>query len=161
MVENPVVNRVLFEGNKKVKNNIIVTLVDTKPRGVLNQATLQGDVARIEGYYAKLGRGGATVEPRVVDIGDNRVDITFVITDGKRVGISSVNFIGNHAYSSSRLRGLISTRTTNFMSWLSKRDVYDEAKLYADQEVLRRFYMAHGFADFRILSAEAVLERCG
>ena len=161
VVENPIVNRVLFEGNKKVKNNIIVTLVDTKPRGVLNQTTVQGDVARIVGYYSSIGRGGATVEPRITDVGDNRVDVTFVVSDGERVGISKINFIGNQAFSASRLKGLITTRQTNFMSWLSKRDVYDQQKLANDQETLRRFYTNHGYADFRVLSADAVLNDAG
>ena len=155
VVESPIVNRVLFEGNKKVKNNILVTMVDTKPRGVLNDATLQGDVKRIQDYYTHVGRGETSVEPRITQLDNNRVDITFVIADGRRQGIRSITFVGNRAFSSGRLRGLMQTRATNIMSWLNKRDVYDEAKLAADQDALRRFYMSHGYADFRVLSAEA------
>jgi outer membrane protein insertion porin family len=154
VVEAPVVNRVLFEGNKKIKNNILITQVDTKPRSVLSDAKLQSDVARIRGYYASQGRGGASIETRVDDVGDGRVDVVFVINDGMRTGVKTITFIGNKAYSSSRLRGLMQTRTSNIMSWLNKRDVYDEARFAADQEALRRFYMSHGYADFRILSAE-------
>jgi outer membrane protein insertion porin family len=146
---------VLFEGNKKIKNNVLITQVNTKPREVLNDVTVQTDVQRITSYYASQGRGGASVEARIDDVGNGRVDVVFVISDGKRTGIKSVTFIGNNAYSSSRLRGLMQTRTTNIMSWLNKRDVYDEARFQADQEAIRRFYMQHGYADFRILSAEA------
>ena len=102
VVESPVVNRVLFEGNKKVKNNILLPLIDTKPRGILTEATLQADVKHISDYYAHLGRGGATVVPRVDHLDNNRVDVTFVISDGKRIGIKSISFVGNHAYSFGR-----------------------------------------------------------
>jgi outer membrane protein insertion porin family len=155
VVESPVVNRVLFEGNKKIKNNILVALIDTKSRDVLNDAKIQSDVQKISAYYASQGRSQATIEPRITPLEGNRVDVTFVISDGKRVGIKRIDFVGNHAFSSSRLRGIMQTRSTNIMSWLNKRDVYDEAKLARDQEALRQFYMAHGYADFRILSAES------
>jgi outer membrane protein insertion porin family len=158
VVESPVVNRVLFEGNKKIKNNILVALIDTKPRGILTDAKLQSDVQRISSYYASQGRSTATVEPRVTQLEGNRVDVTFVISDGKRVGIKTIKFVGNHAFSSSRLRGIMQTRSTNIMSWLSKSDVYDEGKLARDQDSLRKFYMAHGYADFRILSAESTFD---
>jgi outer membrane protein insertion porin family len=158
VVENSVVNRVLFEGNKKIKNNVLVALTDTKPRGMLTEAKLQSDVQKIKAYYASQGRGGATVESRVTQLEGNRVDVTFVISDGKRQGISRINFVGNQAFSSSRLRGIMQTRSTNIMSWLSKSDVYDEGKLARDQDALRRFYLAHGYADFRILSAESTFD---
>jgi outer membrane protein insertion porin family len=158
VVENPVVNSVVFEGNKKIKANILVQTVDLKPRGVLTDARLQSDVQRIRDYYARSGRPGALVSTRLTPLANNRVDIVFVIVEGNRTGVGSITFVGNQAFSSSRLVGVITTRTTNWLSWLNKRDIYKEEKLQADQEALRRFYLAHGFADFQVLGAESTLD---
>jgi outer membrane protein insertion porin family len=154
VVENPIIGRVLFTGNKKIKSDILVSLVDTKPRGVLTDARLQIDVQRIENYYESQGRGGATVETKIDQLPNNRVDVTFVISEGVRTGVYGISFVGNHAFSSSRLKSVVQTRTHNWLSWLNKRDVFSEAKLDADKEALTKFYTEHGYADFRVISAD-------
>jgi outer membrane protein insertion porin family len=154
VVENPVVNTVIFKGNKKVKSNILVQIVETKPRGVFTDAKLQSDVQRIEDYYGHNGRDLATVEPQVTKLADNRIDVVFVIHEGKRTGVGTISFVGNHAYSSQKLKGVIVSKQHNILSWLNRKDIFDEAKLAADQEALRRFYMAHGYADFRVVNVD-------
>ena len=154
VVENPVINTVILEGNKKLKSEVLVTLIESKARGVMTDAKLQADAQRLRDYYAHSGRSAATVDPKVTQLPDNRVDIDFVINEGERTGIASIHFVGNKAYSEQRLRGIIQTRQTNWLSWLSKRDVYDQDKLDHDQELLRRYYMSHGFADFRVISVD-------
>ena len=155
VVENPVVNAVTFEGNKKIKENILSQIIDIKPRGVLTDARLQSDVDRIKEYYSRSGRSGALVESRVTPIGENRVNVAFVISEGDRTGVGSIQFVGNNAFTAQRLTGVIQTRKTNWLSWLSKKDVYSEEKLQADQELLRRFYLSHGYADIQVLGADA------
>jgi outer membrane protein insertion porin family len=159
VVENPVINTVIFEGNKKVKAEILVALVESRARGVLTDAKLQSDAQKIKDYYAHAGRSLATVDPKVTTLPNNRVDIDFVISDGDKTGISSIHFVGNKAFSEQRLRGIIQTRQTNWLSWLNHRDVYDQNKLDGDQELLRRYYMSHGYADFRVLSAEGTFDQ--
>lgn len=154
VVENPVVNSVIFKGNKKIKNEVLVQIVETKPRGVFTDAKLQSDVQRIEDYYSHNGRDLATVEPQVSKLGDNRVDVVFVIHEGKRTGVGTITFDGNHAYSSQKLKSVIVSKQHNILSWLNRKDIFDEAKLAADQEALRRFYMAHGYADFRVVNVD-------
>jgi outer membrane protein insertion porin family len=95
VAENPVVNSVTFEGNKKIKENILSQIIDLKARGVLTDARLQSDVDRIKEYYSRSGRSGASVEPRVTPLGDNRVDVAFVIAEGGRTGVGSIQFVGS------------------------------------------------------------------
>jgi outer membrane protein insertion porin family len=155
VVENPIVNAVLFKGNKKVKSEVLEQVTLLKPRSGLSDARLQSDVNRIKEYYTRSGRNEATVEAKVETLPNNRANITFVITEGARTGVGSIIFVGNKAFTASRLTGVIQTRTTNWLSWLNKRDVYSDEKLQADQELLRRFYLQHGYADFQVLGADA------
>ena len=158
VVENPVVNSVTFEGNKKVKSDILQQIVSAKPRGVLTDARLQSDIDRIKEYYSRSGRSEASVQGKINQLPDNRVDIVFTVVEGNRTGVGSIVFVGNKAFSSSRLSQIVQTRTTNWLSWLDKKDVYSSEKLQADQEQLRRFYLSHGYADFQVLSANPVLD---
>jgi outer membrane protein insertion porin family len=158
VVENPVINSVTFVGNKKVKSNILEQVVSAKPRGTLTDARLQGDIARIKEYYSRSGRSNALVQGAAKPIAENRVDVVFTITEGDRTGVSSIVFVGNKAFSSTSLTRVISLRTTNWMSWLDKKDIYSEEKIQADEELLRRFYLSHGYADFQVLSGVATLD---
>jgi outer membrane protein insertion porin family len=155
VVENPIVNSVTFSGNKKVKSDVLQQVVLLKPRGGLSDARLQSDVNRIKEYYTRSGRNEATVEGKVETLPNNRANVTFVVNEGARTGVGSIVFVGNKAFTASRLTGVIQTRTTNWLSWLNKRDVYSDEKLQADQELLRRFYLQHGYADFQVLGADA------
>ncbi len=155
VAENPIVASVAFEGNKKIKTNILSQVVNLAPREVLTEAKLQSDIRRIEGYYARNGRSSVQVDPSVTDIGNNRVTVVFFIVEGDRTGIGSIDFVGNEAFSKSRLRRVIRSRKTNFMSWLSKNDIFSEERLAADQELLRRHYLKFGYADFQVLAAES------
>jgi outer membrane protein insertion porin family len=154
VAENPVVSNVRFKGNKKIKTDQLVGLVETKPRSMLSDIRVQSDVERIKSYYAHTGRAGAEVVANKIDKGQGRVEVEFNITEGSRTGIASIEFIGNNRYSDRRLRSVIETRQSNFLSWFTKRDVYSEQKLAADEDLLRRFYMRNGYADFRVLSAD-------
>src|SRR5690606_7267360 len=156
--ENRIVNSVVFEGNKKIKSNILAALVDTKARGVLTDAQLQSDTQRLIDYYDRSGRSNATITPRLTELPNNRVDVVFVINEGGRTGVASITFVGNDAFSDHRLRGIIQTRKTNWLSWLNRRDVYDPAKIEADKELLRRFYMRHGYADFQVLASDVTFD---
>lgn len=158
VVENQVVNSVIFQGNKKVKSNILVTLVDTKSRGMLTEPQLQADARRIEGYYDQSGRSNAVVDPQIIQLDNNRVDVVFAVNEGGRTGVKTISFVGNQAFSDTRLRRVIQTRKSNWLSWISKKDIYDPAKLDADEDLLRRFYMGSGFADFRVLATDVTFD---
>jgi outer membrane protein insertion porin family len=154
VVENPIINTVILRGNHKIKNDVLVPLLTIHARDVLTDAKLKGDAQRLHDYYASQGRSEATVDPQVTKLPDNRVDVVFVIHEGGRTGIGTIGFVGNHAYSDYRLRQVIISRQHNFLSWLNHKDIFDEAKLEGDQEALRRFYMSHGYADFRVISVD-------
>ncbi len=156
--EYKVVNQVLFQGNKKIKDAQLSMTVQLKPRGSFSQATLDSDVEAIKAAYRHIGRDDATVTPQIMDLGDNRVNVVFNINEGGRTKIAAVNFVGNHAYSSRRLADLIRTKRSNFLSFVLRDDVYDEDKLRADEELLRRFYYNHGYADFQVVSAYGQLD---
>jgi outer membrane protein insertion porin family len=154
VVENSIVNTVVIRGNKKVKNEVLLQIIQTQPRGVLTDAKLQGDVQRITEYYGSQGRGEATVEYEVNQLGDNRADVAFVINEGGRVAIGRVTFVGNSAFSDSRLASVVESKRRSLMTILSRKDIFNEAKLVQDQEELRSFYMSHGYADFRVISVD-------
>lgn len=157
--ENPIINIVSFEGNEKLKDDVLQSEVESQPRSVLTRAKVQNDTRRVLQLYRRAGRFDATVEPKVIDLPDNRVNVVFEVTEGKKTSVSRINFIGNRAYSDSALRDVITTSERNWLSWLKTSDIYDPDRLDADQEQLRRFYMKNGYADFQIVSAVAELDR--
>ncbi|TPM96532.1 outer membrane protein assembly factor BamA [Mesorhizobium sp. B2-1-3A] len=158
VAEYKVVNQVLFQGNKKIKDPALQMAIQLKPRGTFSQATLDADVEQIKGAYKHIGRDDAGVTAQVMDLGDNRVNVVFHITEGDRTQIAAINFVGNSAYSSRRLSDVINTKRSSWVSFILRDDVYDEDKLRADQELLRRFYYNHGYADFQVVSAVGELD---
>ena len=154
VVENPIINTVTLHGAHKIKNETLVPLLSLHARDVLTDAKLKADAQHLQDYYASQGRSEATVEPQVTKLPDNRVDIVFQIHEGGRTGVGTIRFVGNKAYSGYKLRQVIVSRQHNFLSWLNHKDVFDEGKLEGDQEGLRRFYLSHGYADFRIVSVD-------
>ncbi|THF59970.1 outer membrane protein assembly factor BamA [Ollibium composti] len=151
--EYKVVNQVLFQGNKKLKDAQLANTVQLKPRSSFSQATLDADVEAVKAAYAHIGRDDANVTTQIMDLGDNRVNVVFNINEGGRTKIAAINFVGNHAYSSRRLADIINTKRSSMLSFMLRDDVFDENKLKADEELLRRFYYNHGYADFQVVSA--------
>ncbi|MCL7998281.1 outer membrane protein assembly factor BamA [Brucella sp. 21LCYQ03] len=156
--ERSVVNNVLFQGNKKIKDPDLARAVQLKARSPYDAAVMEADKEAIKGAYAHIGRSDAIVNARTVDLGQGRVNVVYEITEGGRTKIADINFVGNNAYGSRRLRDVISTKRSNPLSWLTRNDVYDEGRLQADEEALRRFYYNRGYADFRVLSSNATLD---
>lgn len=155
VVENPVINRVAFEGNKKVKDDQLNIELQSKPRGTLSRASVQADTQRIIDMYRRSGRFDVRVDPKIIELPNNRVDLVFEITEGGKTGVKKINFVGNRAYSDFRLKDVVRTGETNLLSFLKNNDIYDPDRIEADRELLRRFYLKHGFADIRIVAAVA------
>ncbi|MDJ1156776.1 outer membrane protein assembly factor BamA [Chelatococcus sp. SYSU_G07232] len=158
VVENELINRVVFEGNKKINKDVLLGEVQSKARGAFSQATVNADIERIKDVYRRSGRGLATVTARTVDLPNGRVDVVFTIDEGEKTGVKAINFVGNHAFSASKLRGLMTTTEMNFLSWLKTSDVYDPDRINADLELIRRYYLKNGYADFRVVSSDAVFD---
>ncbi|PHP68373.1 outer membrane protein assembly factor BamA [Zhengella mangrovi] len=158
VAEYQVVNQVLFQGNKKIKDEQLAARVQTQPRGPYSPSTLNVDVDTIKESYNRIGRSDAVVTTDIIDVGQNRVNVVFNIQEGGRTKIANIDFVGNNAYSDRRLRDVISTKRSTLLSFLMRDDVYDENKLRADEEALRRYYYNHGYADFRVISADAQLD---
>jgi outer membrane protein insertion porin family len=153
VVENPVINRVAFEGNKKAKDEQLASEVQSKPRGTFSRATVQNDVQRIVEVYQHSGRYDVRVDPKVVELPNGRVDLIFEITEGAKTGVEKIIFVGNKAYSDYRLKDVIKTGETNWLSFLKSNDMYDADRIEVDRDLLRRFYLKYGYADVRIVSA--------
>ena len=153
VVENPVIGRVAFEGNKKVKDEQLTSEIQSKPRGTLSRPMVQSDAQRIAEIYRHSGRYDITVTPEIIEQPNNRVDLIFTITEGSKTGIQSVDFVGNSAYSSYRLRDVIKTRESNLLSFLGGNDTYDPDRIEADRDLIRRYYLKHGFADVQVVAA--------
>jgi outer membrane protein insertion porin family len=157
--EAQIINRVVFEGNKRVKDEVLNAEIQSKARAALSRATVQADVQRIIEVYRRSGRYDVTVEPQIIERTNNRVDLIYLVKEGDKTTIRTINFTGNNVFSSARLRDVINTTQANWLSWLRNTDVYDPDRVNADQELLRRFYLKNGYADFRILSATVDLDR--
>lgn len=159
VVESPLINRVAFEGNKRIPDEQLTTVIESRPRGLLSRSRVQSDVQRILEVYRRAGRFQASVEPKIIELTQNRVDLVYEVNDGDKTGISRIDFVGNAAFSDGRLRDVIRTRETGLLSFLRTTDTYDQDRLNADQELLRRFYTRNGYADFRVIAANADLDR--
>jgi outer membrane protein insertion porin family len=157
VVENPIVNRIAFEGNHKIVDDTLRPLLELRPRAVFTPELAQADRQKILDAYAKRGRFGATVEPKVIRLPQNRVDVVFEINDGAATLVSRIAFVGNHAFSESRLRDVVLSREEAFYRFLSNSDTYDPARVEYDKELLRRFYLRNGYADFEVRDATAEL----
>jgi len=157
VVENPIINRIAFEGNRRLDDEILDAEVTLRPRVVYTRTKVQNDVKRLLDIYRRSGRFGATVEPKVIQLPENRVDLVFEIDEGPSTGIRAINFIGNRQFSDGSLRDVIQTDESAFWRFLTSNDTYDPDRLSFDRELLRRFYLSEGHADFRVVSAIAEL----
>ena len=157
IVENPVINRIILEGNKRIKNDKILPEIRLSPRQIFTRSKVRADVARIIELYKRQGRFAATVEPQMVQLSQNRVDIVFEISEGPKSKVRQINIIGNDAFSDGELRGEMLTKQARLTSFFSSNTSYDPDRLAFDQQKLRQFYLTEGYADFRVVSAVAEL----
>lgn len=157
VVENPIINRVIFEGNSALDNDKLREEIQAAPRGIFTAARVQADVQRILDLYRKSGRFSATVEPQYKPLDQNRVDLVFSITEGPVTGVRAINFIGNEEFTDRRLRSEVVTKQSRWWRFFSSNDNYDPGRLEYDRELLRTFYQNRGYYDFRVISAVADL----
>ena len=158
VVENPIVNGVSFVGNKKLEDDDLRNAALTKARGTFSQDQVDADVIGLKQAYKGIGRFNAKVKATVTPIDSNRVNVTFRIDESEKTGIAKIRFVGNKVFGDGRLKNAISTRQTGLLSFLKSDDIYDEARLAADEERLRRFYFNHGYADFEVISSVVDLD---
>ena len=157
VTENPIINRVAFEGNRKIEDDKLRDEVQSKARQVFTRARVQADVERILSIYRRSGRYNAVVDPKVIRLEQGRVDLVFEIDEGDVTSIKRISFVGNEHFSDGTLRGKIRTTEAAWWRFLSSDDRYDPDRLNLDRELLRKFYLSEGYADFRVVSAVAEL----
>ncbi|WP_219821725.1 outer membrane protein assembly factor BamA [Sneathiella aquimaris] len=157
VVENPIINRLAFEGNRRINDDVLNSEIQLRPRVVYTRARVQNDVQRIITVYRRSGRFAAVVEPKVIQLEQNRVDLVFEINEGEQTGIKKIRFVGNKIFPDKRLLSQISTDETRWYNFLSSSDTYDPDRLTFDRELLRKYYLSKGYADFRVVSAIAEL----
>jgi outer membrane protein insertion porin family len=155
VTEAKVLDRVAFEGNKKVKDEDLNAVVQSKARGSLQRATVQADVNRIIETYRRKGRDEVSVVPQVIDRGNDRVDLVFDIAEGQKTTVHQIAFVGNHIFGDRQLKAVIKTSATTVLSFLTGGDVYDPDRVDDDRELIRQYYRNHGYADASVSSARA------
>lgn len=155
--ENPIINRVVLEGNRAMDDDKITDEIEAQPRAIFTRARVQSDVQRIIEVYRRSGRFAATVTPKIIELPQNRVDLIFEISEGPVTGVRRINFIGNESFSDRRLRRELVTRESRWWRFFSSNDNYDPDRLEYDRELLRQFYQNQGYANFRVLSSVAEL----
>ena len=156
--ENPVINRIVLEGNKRIKDDKIQPEIRLAPRQIFTRSKVRSDVDRIIELYKRQGRFAATVEPKVVQLDQNRVDLVFEISEGEKSKIRAINVLGNEKFGDGRLKKEMFTKEAGgVLGFFKSNDSYDPDRLAADQQKLRAFYLTQGYADFRVVSALAEL----
>lgn len=157
VVENPIINEIAFEGNKKIEDKELQAEISLRPRQVYTKTQVQNDVSRIYQIYQRGGRFSVAVEPKIIELDQNRVNLVFEITEGDVTAIKGIKFVGNKAFDDNQLRGELSTKEERWYRFFATDDRYDEDRVKFDEELLRRFYLRNGYADFRVVSANAEL----
>ncbi len=155
--ENPVINRIVLEGNKRLKEDKINKEIKLAPRQIFTRSKVRADVARIVELYRRQGRFAANVEPKMVTLDQNRVDIIYEISEGPKSKVRQINIIGNEVFNDSKLRGEMATKQARLYRVFSSNASYDPDRLAYDQSKMRQFYLTNGYADFRVVSAVAEL----
>ncbi len=159
VIENPVISQIAFEGNDEIEDEELLAEISMRPRHVLTRTKVQSDVNRLYQIYQRNGRFSANIEPKVIKLDQNRVNLVFEITEGPVTEVKSIRFVGNKHFDDDKLRSEISTKETRWYRFLTSDDRYDPDRLAFDQELLRRFYLSQGYADFRLISAVAELSQ--
>ena len=157
VVENPIINQIAFEGNDKLDDEELQPEIQLRPRQVFTRTKVQADVSRLYQIYRRNGRFSANIDPKIIRLDQNRVNLVFEIDEGPVTKIKSIRFVGNKRFDDDRLRSEISTKETTWYRFITADDRYDPDRLSYDQELLRRFYLAQGYADFELVSAIAEL----
>jgi outer membrane protein insertion porin family len=157
VVENPIINRIAFEGNRRLEDDVLESELQLRPRVVYTRSRVQNAVSRILELYRRNGRFAATVEPKVIELPQNRVDLVFEINEGPLTKVARIVFIGNREFDDGDLRDVIQTKEAAWYRFFTTDDTYDPDRVAFDQELLRRFYLARGYADFNVRSAIAEL----
>ena len=155
LAEAPVLDRVAFEGNKKIQDKDLAAVIESKPRGPLQRAVVQADAGRIVEAYRHAGRDDVGVTPQIIDRGNGRVDLIYVVTEGAKTTVRQIDFVGNRAFGKRQLAAVIKTSATSMLSFLTGGDEYDPDRIAADREQLRTYYRSKGYADASVTSAEA------
>ena len=161
VTENPVVNQVAFEGNSEVDTATLQAEVQLKPRSVYTRSKAQSDVQRILDVYRRQGRFAAAVEPKIIELEQDRVNLVFEITEGSATKVKGINFVGNHAFSDGQLRDIISTTQTGWFDFLKGTSIYDPDRMSLDRELVRQYYLKNGYADASVTSGNAELDPDG
>jgi len=157
VVENPVINKIVFEGNDKIQNAELLSEIQLRARQVFTRTKIQSDVARLNQLYRRQGRFSVSIQPKIIRLDQNRVNLVFEIQEGEVTKVKSIRFVGNTVYSDDKLRSIISTKESAWYRFLSNSDRYDSDRLNYDRELMRNYYLEQGYADFQILSAVAEL----
>ena len=159
VTENPVINEIAFEGNKKIEDDQLRGEIQLKPRQVFTRAKVQADVNRLYQLYQRQGRFSVKIDPKIINLDQNRVNLVFEINEGDVTKVESIRFVGNQRYTDDKLRSVLATKEKHWYRFLTTDDRYDPDRLAYDQELLRKFYLSQGYADFRVISANAELSR--
>ncbi len=157
VVENPVVNIISFEGNDKVKDDELLSEIQLRQRQVFTRAKVRSDVARLYQIYRRQGRFSVLIEPKIIRLDQNRVNLVFEIHEGDITKVKTIRFVGNETYSDRRLRSVISTKESSWYKFITSSDRYDADRLNYDQELIREYYLSKGYVDFKVVSAVAEL----
>lgn len=157
--EYPTINQISIEGNRRVKDDVLLEAISSQPRRVFTPQVAETDADLIADIYSAQGRVAATVIPRIIRRSDNRVDLVFEVAEGSVIEIERVSFVGNRAYSDRRLRRVLETKQANVLRTFLRGDTFIADRIEFDKQVIRDFYLSRGYVDFRVNSSNVEFTR--
>ncbi len=157
VTENPIISQIAFEGNDEIKDEELLAEISLRPRQVFTRTKVQNDVTRIYEVYRRTGRFAANAEPKIIKLDQNRINVVFEVAEGEITKIRGIRFVGNQAFDNDTLRSELSSKENRWYRFLSSDDRYDPDRIKYDEELLRRFYLKEGYADFRVVTSNAEL----
>ena len=157
VIEYPTINRIAFEGNRRIKDPDLQSFIESEPRQVFSPTRVERDVAILTEAYEENGRVSARIQSKVIRRSDNRIDLVFEIFEGGAIEVNRVSFVGNRAYSDRRLRRVVDSKQAGILRAIVARDTFNAERLEFDKQVLRDFYLSRGYVDFRVTGTNAEL----
>ena len=157
--ENPIINQIAFEGNDRIEDEELMAEIAIRPRQVYSRTKVQAAVTRLSQLYRRQGRFSAVIDPKIIQLDQNRINLVFEVSEGEITKVRSIRFVGNERFSDDQLRGEITTKETRWYRFITADDRYDPDRLAFDQELIRRFYLREGYADFNLVSVNSELSR--
>ena len=158
IIENPTINLVKFYGNSKIKDEDLEIEILLKERSVYSRSKVKKDIERMLSLYQRAGRLSTEINPKLEMLDNNRVNLTYEISESDVAKVSNIIILGNSVFPTNKLKSIMKTKERTLLRFLSSSDNYDPDKLEYDKQLITQFYNDNGYPKFNFTSSIAQLK---